>query len=50
MLEQTMSEGPSLVPQWYLLISYFASLPLGALGGYIAERLGSAAIPRSDRA
>ena len=50
MLEQTMSEGPSLVPQWYLLISYFASLPLGALGGYIAERLGSAAMPRSDRA
>jgi len=49
MLEQAMSEGPSHAPQWYLLISYCASLPLGALGGYIAERLDSAAVPRSDR-
>jgi hypothetical protein len=40
-LEQAIAGGGVSAPQWYLVVSAVAPVPAGALGGYIAERLGS---------
>lgn len=37
-LEQAMAESDLSVPEWFVLISYLAAIPAGALGGYLAER------------
>ena len=38
-LEHAMAESDFPLPEWFVLISYLAAIPAGALGGYLAERL-----------
>jgi putative membrane protein (TIGR04086 family) len=38
-LEQAMAENSVPLPEWFVLISYLAAIPAGAVGGYLAERL-----------
>ena len=37
-LEQALAENSTPLPEWFVLISYLAAIPAGALGGYLAER------------
>ena len=40
-IEQAMQDEPTVLPEWFRLLSVLSIIPAGALGGYVAEMFKS---------